>query len=268
LTETGLVAGLRGSGIAANLRFTGDASDVIFVERRVGARRVYFLHNRASEPRDASFVAPVLGGAQRWDAMAGTIGAQSAFAAGPGGTRVPLPLAPQASALIVIDPAMRPRSVALPQELGRQPLPTSGWSLRVAGHVSGGAALDRQIGEVALGDWSGVSGLAAFSGVGTYARSITLPSSWIKPGTRVTLELGKVHDMATVTVNGRQLPPVVSAPWSIDITAAARPGSNQIEIAVANVPQNAMTGSKAPGFKALTPVPAGLVGPLIVKATR
>jgi len=41
-----------------------------------------------------------------------------------------------------------------------------------------------------------------------------------------------------------------------------------VEIAVASTPQNAMVDAKAPGFKALVPMPEGLFGPVRIEATR
>ncbi len=262
-----LVEALDTARVPANLRFTGDPSDIIFVERKVGSRLFYFLHNRAVVLRDASFIAPVPGGVESWDAMDGTVVFHDAVAVG-GGTHVPLMLAPQAGVLLVVDPATRARTVKPPREIGWQELPASGWRLRAAGHVTGGVALERDLGEVSLGDWSAIPGLANFSGIGTYARTVALPREWNVRGVRVTLELGEVHDMATVTVNGRALPRVVSAPWVVDISAALKPGANTIEVAVANVPQNAVTDTKAAGFHSLRPVPVGLVGPVALKASR
>jgi hypothetical protein len=206
------------------------------------------------------------GGAQRWDAMAGTTGPQDSTAM-EGGTRISMKLAPQASALIVVDPNLKPGKVAPVRTIAEQALPASGWRLRVAGHVAGGAGFRHDLGETALRDWSEIEPLSAFSGLGTYETTVRIPKEWMARGVRVMIDLGQVHDMATLIVNGRKLPPLVSAPWTADISEALRPGVNRLEIAVANVPQNAMI-SKAPGFKDLKPVPAGLTGPVVLKAVR
>ena len=82
------------------------------------------------------------------------------------------------------------------------------------------------------------------------------------------LDLGAVHDMATVTVNGRVLPPVITAPFRVDITRAVRAGDNDLAITVANTPQNAMIDPAAGGYKNLKPVAAGLVGPVALEIER
>jgi hypothetical protein len=84
----------------------------------------------------------------------------------------------------------------------------------------------------------------------------------------VFLDLGKVHDMAVVTLNGRALPPAITAPYRVDLTSALRAGKNTLAIAVYNNPNNAMLDAKAAGFKLLQPVPAGLVGPVRVEVER
>jgi hypothetical protein len=48
------------------------------------------------------------------------------------------------------------------------------------------------------------TGIRYFSGIGTYHRSLTLPRSWTPPQGRLSLDLGQVHDVADVTVNGHR----------------------------------------------------------------
>ena len=110
--------------------------------------------------------------------------------------------------------------------------------------------------------------LAHFAGTGTYRRTIRVEAGWLKPGQRVMLDLGAVHDMAIVTVNGRTLPPAITAPFRIDVTKAVRAGDNDLAITVANTPQNAMIDPNAGGYKNLKPVPAGLVGPVTLEIER
>jgi hypothetical protein len=263
--EANLPAALAAAHVPANLRFDADASDVVFVERQVARRLVYFLFNHGETVRDASFVAPVRGGVERWDAMAGTRVPADATIAG-SGTHVRLDLAPGEGALLVLDPALPERHPPVVRTVAEATLPSAGWQLAVEGHASGGVAVSRDVGEdVSLGDWDAVQGLADFAGVGTYVRTINVPAGWLASGRRVTLAMRGVHDMATVTVNGRKLEPLISSPWEIDISSALRAGDNRLAIAVANVPQNAMIDAKAPGFKQLKPVPAGLDGPVVLR---
>jgi hypothetical protein len=259
--EAELPATLRAIGIRANLRFLGDASDLVFVERRIGKRSFYFIYNRGQTDRTTDFVTPARGGAERWDAMNGSTQPVSS-AADPAGTKVTLTLAGGQSALIVIDPAKQPEIVRQPSKAETRTLPVAGWTLSLRGHVTGGAPLEATRRNVSLGDWSADPELAHFSGTGAYSTSFDLPAGWLRRGAQIRLDLGAVHDMATVSINGRVLPALISKPWTLNVAEALREGKNRIEVAVANVPQNAMIDPKSSTFRKLAPVPAGLVGPV------
>jgi hypothetical protein len=53
-------------------------------------------------------------------------------------------------------------------------------------------------------DQNAAPGVRYFSGMATYARSFRLPKGW-KRGQPLWLDLGEVHDIAQVTVNGQDL---------------------------------------------------------------
>jgi hypothetical protein len=110
--------------------------------------------------------------------------------------------------------------------------------------------------------------LKTFSGTGTYRQSFTLEAGALAKGNRVILDLGEVHDMATVSVNGKTLPPAITAPFRVDLTGAVRAGTNELTIAITNTPQNAMLDPKASGYKMLKPVAAGLIGPVTLESVR
>jgi hypothetical protein len=261
--EDGVVAALRQARIAPNLTFTSAGSpDVAWVQRAVGNRTVTFVHNMADAPRDAGMVLPRTGGVTRWNAMDGTIVPVSAQVQGTE-TRIDLPLAAGETALLVQDPATRPRTLRAPTVKTIMTLPAAGWTLDIAGH-EGRAPVRRALGTVSLGDWQAMPNLKTFSGIGTYRHAVTLKPGTLAKGTRVILDLGTVHDMATVSVNGKQLPPAITAPFRVDLTGAVRPGTNELTIMVANTPQNAMVDPNAAAYKLLKPVPAGLIGPVVL----
>ena len=95
---------------------------------------------------------------------------------------------------------------------------------------------------------------------------------------RVWLDLGTVHEMARVRLNGRELGVVWSFPWRVDISAALQPGENRLEIEVANLWPNRLIGDAAQPpekrFTWTTPdhpykadmklLPSGLLGPVTV----
>ncbi len=83
-----------------------------------------------------------------------------------------------------------------------------------------------------------------FSGTATYKTTVDVPADLLKDGQCLTLDLGKVHDMATVTVNGKPLGVWWNPPFARDITAALKPGANSIEVAVTNTWHNLLVGDE------------------------
>lgn len=95
---------------------------------------------------------------------------------------------------------------------------------------------------------------------------------------RYFLDLGDVHVMARVNLNGRDLGILWKKPFSTDITDALKPGENILKITVANLWPNRLIGdqflppekrvawSTWNPYKTNTPLPeSGLVGPVFVK---
>lgn len=263
---SGLTAAIRAAGVQGNLTFEGDASDLVFVQRRIDGRTATFVHNRGGSARNVTLTLPQAGGVTRWQAMDGSITPQPAIAAG-GSTRVPLSLGGGESALLLLDPRTAAQPVPQPAAIGSLTLPADGWSLSVKGHASR-KPYAHDFGKVTLRDWREVPELAGFAGEAVYSRSITVDPACLAAGTKLTLDLGRVHDMATVTVNGRTLPPVIASPFRADLTGALKPGVNSLTVTIANVPQNAMVDPKSASFKKLQPIAAGWLGPVRLTASR
>lgn len=79
-----------------------------------------------------------------------------------------------------------------------------------------------------------------FSGTATYAATFEAP-----PGKHpLQLDLGRVHDLARVSINGRDLGVLWHPPFRIDVTDAVKPGTNRIEIAVTNTWHNRLVGDE------------------------
>ena len=79
-----------------------------------------------------------------------------------------------------------------------------------------------------------------FSGTATYSSRFEIPE--LK--SRTILDMGKVHDLARVTVNGRNLGVIWQAPFRIDITSALQKGTNRLDIAVTNTWHNRLVGDE------------------------
>jgi len=93
---------------------------------------------------------------------------------------------------------------------------------------------------------------------------------------RLWLDLGEVHDMACVRVNGQDAGIVWKQPYRLDITKLVKKGENHLEIEVVNTWLNRLIGDEQPEAKkstfaimkswkaSTTLLPAGLLGPVTV----
>ena len=266
IPASAIMEALRTAAIPANLTFTGDATDLVYVQRRIDGRTVTFVHNRGDAARNVTLHLPQAGGLTRWNPMDGGVTPVSVTQE-KGAIQTALALASGESALLVLDPKAAQVVLAVPQPVGRATIPSDGWTLKVNGHAMRKPYV-RDFGQVTLKDWSEIPELAGFAGNATYRRTITVDAGWLTSGTKVTLDLGQLHDMATVTVNGRTLPPAISAPYRVDLTGTLRVRQNDLAVTIANVPQNAMIDTKDPAYKKLKPVAAGWTGPAVLEAVR
>jgi hypothetical protein len=123
------------------------------------------------------------------------------------------------------------------------PRPITGpWEVRFA--PGGGAperiALDKLISWSAHGD----PGVKYFSGAATYRTTFNLPADWLSSKRRLSLDLGRVEVMAEVTLNGKELGTLWKAPYRVEISEAANPGDNRLEVKVTNLWINRMIGDE------------------------
>jgi hypothetical protein len=87
-------------------------------------------------------------------------------------------------------------------------------------------------------------GIRHFSGTAIYSKEVNVPADWLAPGRHVHLDLGHVAVMAEVTLNGKNLGTLWKPPFRVDVTGAARPGQNRIEVRVVNLWINRMIGDE------------------------
>ena len=96
-----------------------------------------------------------------------------------------------------------------------------------------------------LYDWTASEqrGIKYYSGIASYKKEFDFQAE-VDDDARVYLDLGVVHDMARVILNGNDLGVVWCAPWQVDITGFLRQGNNKLEVEVANRWPNRMIGDK------------------------
>jgi hypothetical protein len=85
-------------------------------------------------------------------------------------------------------------------------------------------------------------GFPFYSGVGVYRTTCSLPDSAV--GRRLEVETSAGDDVVEVVVNGVSSGASLWPPHLADVTAAMRPGDNEVEIRVANTLANLLNAEE------------------------
>jgi hypothetical protein len=254
-----------------------------WIHRRLDGADVYYVANVADSARDVEARFRVDGReAELWHPTTGTIEPAS-YGVANGRTTVPLRLDAHESAFVVFRRATTAPSRSVPlATLATLDSVRGPW--RVTFPPGLGAPTSVTLPTLASWSASADSGVKYFSGTATYATTLRVPQASLRPGARLLLDLGRVGDLAEVTVNGRSLGVEWTAPYRVDVTDALRAGENRLEIRVTNEWTNRLLGDRmgpadrrvlggsAPGPGGVGAPPAlresGLLGPVRLMTQR
>lgn len=257
-----------------------DAS-VAWLHRRTPAADIYYVVNSSDRARAFEARFRIAGKeAELWHPDTGLI-ERTNYRADGERTIVPLRLAERESVFVVFRRAPASQVPALAKDESTALVTVEGpWEVAFQENLGAPAKLQF----TKLDSWTANAdaGVKFFSGTVTYTKTIQAPREWFKAGTGLFLDLGRVGDIAEVTVNGRQLGQLWKAPWQIDVTGALKPGENTLEIKITNQWTNRLAGDRelpadkkilgdpGPAFggggnRPPPPLPeAGLLGPVTV----
>ncbi len=219
---------------------------VRFIHRQTADADIYFLSNQSGAP--VKVRARFRSGnrlPELWDAVAGRIADATDFQLSAGRASLPLELDKAGSVFVVFRRPAPADLTAHGSEASRAPdaVALSGpW--RVKFHP--GRLAPGEIRMDALASWTenGDPLVRYFSGIATYQSSFHLPAGTKEADMRCVLQLGKVCDIAEVKLNGRSAGIAWTPPFELDVTDWVRPGSNALEIAVANRWVNRLIGDE------------------------
>src|SRR6185437_9142426 len=126
-----------------------------------------------------------------------------------------------------------------------------------------------------------------FSGTALYRTRFDLPAGLLDAGRALWLELGEVHEIAAVRLNGTALGVLWKPPFTVEITSAVRAGRNSLSLRVTNTWRNALIGDYGrpaddrdtfvvpmlrkgepwlPGGPGVALSPAGVLGPVTIRS--
>ena len=211
------------------------------VHRRTGNLDIYFVRNAGTEPVQAAVRFRVARDhAGLWDALDGSIRPAQVTTPEEGYRSVSIDLPPLGSTFVVFGDGVPGASVEKPLSVRAQTVPGD-W--KVTFQPPGGAPFEREFQTLTLWNESSDETVKYFSGTAVYQSTFELPP--VDADAHVQIELGTVHDMARVRINGQDAGICWTAPDRLDITKLVQPGPNRLEIEVANTWVNRLIGDEA-----------------------
>jgi hypothetical protein len=265
-----------------------------FIHRKAGETEIYFVANRAAKPVSVDGTFRVRGmRPELWNPVDGTMRLLPESKPQDGRTVVPLKFEPGQSFFVVFRPeAQRGKNSnsKSPKNFGTlKPLQELAGSWQVQFDSKWFYPIDKLTADQAKGtmvfdqleDWSkrAEDSVKYFSGIAVYRKNFRIQNAESNK-CQLMLDLGTVHTMAKVRLNGKDLGVLWCHPWRVDISGAVKPGDNQLEIEVVNLWPNRLVGdSKLPADQrrtctniSLNPaqplLPSGLIGPVRVMAVE
>ena len=273
---------LAASQVVPDFEYTKPQSDtdVLFVHRKLGDGDLYFVDNRLDRNEDLDATFRVTGKeAELWHADTGVMEPAS-FRTADGRTTVPLHLEPWGTVFVVFRKPAQASSRTLPKIADSSLVTVEGpWDISF--QADRGAPAKITLDKLASWSDNADEGVKYFSGTGTYTKTMQASPDWFKRGTRLSIDLGEVKNLAEVSVNGKPLGIMWKTPYRVDVTNALKPGANTVEIKVTNPWVNRIIGDRQPNvtktytftspkyYKADSKVVAsGLLGPVqVIRST-
>jgi hypothetical protein len=271
---------LQNAGVPSDFEYTGlsPAGSIYWIHRKTDDADIYFIssHWQPVEKLECTFR---VSGKQPelWDPVRGTTRDAVAFHQKDGRTVIPLEFTPCGSIFVVFRKQISTKSSGTfatnyPQTEQIQLVLSGAWDVSFDPKWGG----PKKVIFDSLVDWTTRSepGIRFYSGTAVYRKKFNLA---IRPANReqLLLDLGELHEVGSVRLNSHDLGIVWTKPARIDITAAVKPGSNDLEVRVVNLWPNRLIGdaglpsgsrftqTNVHKFSPHSPLlPSGLIGPV------
>ena len=216
-----------------------------FLHRTQGDAELYFVANRHDRDEQAECTFRVTGKRpELWDPVTGESRPAVAFKQAGSLTTVPLEFAPYGSLFVIF---RQPIGAEAQGEANRNfPVYSNAQEIQGPWDVSfdpkWGGPSNAEFAKLISWTVRPEDGIKYYSGSATYHKSFDLPPALHGPHARVALDLGDVKYAAQVRLNGKDLGPLWTKPFRIEITDAVKPSGNVLEIDVANLWPNRIIG--------------------------
>lgn len=241
---------LLADGVPPDFEFNDvPGADIDYIHRSTDGAEIYFVANRSTNAVSLDCTFRVASKApELWNPVTGERTFATAYKSTNARTIVPLDFAPCGSWFIVFrSPAAEHPATAAgntPKLVSRQDL-TGPWTVHFDPKWGGpeSAQFDSLVSWTARPE----PGIKFYSGTAVYENTLDLSkaSPAVQQSPRVFLDLGDVHELAEVKVNGQSCGITWCPPFRVEIKSALQPGQNKLEIDVVNFWPNRIIGDAA-----------------------
>lgn len=232
------------AGVAPDVQIASPIGDgVVWLHRTLPDGEIYYIASQADEPQHLEARFRVVGkAAELWDPMTGRK-QPATYTISDGATTVSLDLAARQTVYVVFRKPTEITSRTIKPPVDTVIAAMQGpWRLSF---IPGPGAPSKPVTLPTLRSWTQSDDpmVRYFSGTGVYSRTIDLSPEQLSSG-RIVLDLGDVHDIAEVRVNGASQGLVWAPPYRVDVTKGLHAGRNSLEIRVTNEWTNRIEGDK------------------------
>jgi hypothetical protein len=240
-TTVHLTTAAQARGIGPDFSFDPQDAPLEYAHRRAGNLDIYFVRNAESEPVKGRALFRVSSDrAQFWNPLDGSVLPAPVTVQDGAYSAVSIDLPPLGSTFVVFGAGGSPSETRAVPAVAAEIEP-QGW--KVTFRPPSGKTFTRDVGTLALWNESEDDAVKYFSGTAVYEGAFKVPA--LTAGSQVVIDLGIVHDMARVRVNGKAAGVCWTPPDRLDITALVKPGTNRLEIEVANTWVNRLIGDES-----------------------
>jgi hypothetical protein len=274
---------LKEKGVGPDFVCDNENAFIDFIHRSVGDTEIYFIANRNNRDEKAVCRFRMSGKTPEiWDAVTGETNRLYNASIEGAYSKMELTFAPFQSWFIIFrKPDVKKSTTArgpLRNSLTLSPVQelTGSWTVHFDTKWGGPASVEFNT----LEDWTKrpEENIKYYSGKATYVKQFD--AAGLQSGKPYFLETGVVKNIAELTLNGKKLGILWTAPWRVEITGLLKPNGNVLEIVVVNCWPNRLIGDAAlPQEKRLTRtnivfkkdaplMSSGLLGPVIISERK
>jgi alpha-L-rhamnosidase len=234
------------SKLKINQDFSSKNKTIRYGHRQTMNRDIYFIANKTADFQETACTFRSVGIPELWIGTTGEIRKITNYTVNDGLTTINLKFSPSESFVVTFSNDANAKPV---EQTGKDNFPQykdfakieGSWKVLFDPKWGGPAEIEFD----KLQDWTKHQerGIKYYSGIATYKKTINVSKINLEKSDYY-INLGEVHDIASVKLNGQKMGVIWCAPWQIKISDALKEGDNVLEIEVANRWINRLVGDR------------------------